>query len=362
MITTAVTVAAAVGVGVIGAQQLLRPRETVAAGDNDDGVWHNGGDGDSPENREAARLLTDIQTRIHGAPFRDQLRVAREVIDEGVPGTPDTYELGVDIVETDIDGMRAEWVLAPGSRTDCRLLYLHGGAFALGSARSHRLLTASLAREAKIAVLAINYRLMPEFNRLDGVEDCQKAYLWMLANGPEGPSPARHTFVAGDSAGGNLALTLIAWLRDEGHRQVDRAIAICPNTDATGESDSLQRNMASDQMLGQGFVGKFVRLPRTLARAAIYASTRRRPDDPVLSPVYGDLSRLPPTLLQASDTEMLLDDSRRWYTKARAHGTDARLELYGGMIHVWHLFAHVLPEGIDATRRIARFIEEGISD
>ena len=358
MLTTAITVAAAVGAGAYGVRHLLRPREHVAA--DDEGIWHNGGNGETPENAEAARLLTDIQRRIHSAPFREQLKVAREVIDEGIPGTPELDGLGVTGTAVRIGDLNAEWIVAPGSRGDCRLLYLHGGAFALGSSRSHRLLTATLAREAGIAVLAIDYRLMPEHGRLDGIDDCQAAYLWMLENGPGGPAPARRTFVAGDSAGGNLALMLIAWLRDQGHRQVDRAVAICPNTDATGVSESLERNMATDQMLGKGFVGQFVRLPKTVARAAIYATTRRRPDDPILSPVYGDLSNLPPTLLHASDSEMLLDDARRWYTKARSQGTDARLELYGGMIHVWHLFAHILPEGEEANRRIAEFLRAAL--
>ena len=358
MLTTALTVAAALGAGAFGVQHYLKPREHVPA--DDDGVWHNGGDGDTDENREAARLLSIVQQRIRAAPIRDQLRVARKVVDEAIPGTPEPDALGVELIDTTVGDMSAVWVVAAGSRPASRLLYLHGGAFALGSSRSHRLLTAKLAQAAGVAVLAIDYRLMPEHRRIEGIRDCQNAYLWMLENGPAGPAPAEHTFVAGDSAGGNLALMLIAWLRDQGHRQVDRAIAICPSTDASGASESLYRNLHSDQMLGKGFVGHFVRLPRTVARAAVYASTRRRPDDPLLSPVYGDLGNLPPTLLQASDAEMLVDDSRRWYAKARAQGTDARLELYGGMIHVWHLFAHVLPEGEHATQRIADFIRAAI--
>ena len=356
MLTTALTTAAALGAGAYGVHRLLAPREHVPA--DADGFWHNGGDGDSPENRHAHELLTDVQRRIHGAPMRDQLKVARDVVDEGIPGTPPIEELGVTRTPVTIGDLTADWVVAPGSRTDHRLLYLHGGAFALGSAESHRLLTAKLAHEANVAVLAINYRLMPEHKRLEGIADCQNAYLWMLDNGPDGAAPAAKTFVAGDSAGGNLSLMLIAWLRDNGHRQVDRAVAICPSTDSTGASPSLHSNFATDQMLGKGFVGKFVRMPKMLGRAVVYAATGKRPDDPLLSPVYGDLSGLPPTLLQASDCEMLLDDAKRWYAKARSQGTDARLEVYGGMIHVWHLFAHVLPEGLDATLRIAAFIRD----
>ncbi|MEM8983902.1 MAG: alpha/beta hydrolase, partial [Pseudomonadota bacterium] len=285
---------------------------------------------------------------------------ARQLVDEGIEGTPSYADLGVTVQTVDGESFDAVWVSAESSRPTARLLYLHGGAYALGSVQSHRLLIAALAKQAGVAVLALNYRLMPEHGRLDGLADCQDAYLWMLENGPDGPSPASHTFVAGDSAGGNLSLVLIAWLRDNGHRQVDRAIAICPNTDATGVSPSLADNRATDQMLGKGFIGKFVRIPQTLARTAILAVTRLRPDNPLLSPVFGDLAGLPATLVHASDSEMLLDDARRWYTKARRQGTDARLELYGGMMHVWHMFAHVLPEGVSATERIAAFINEAI--
>ncbi len=357
MLGTAVAVAAG-GAGILAVRQLLNPRERVEA--SDEGLWHDGEDGATPENREARRLLGKMQARIAGVPLREQLKVARVVVDEGIPESPPAGELGVEFVDVRIGQMDAEWVLAPNSRPDCRLLYLHGGAFALGSRRSHRALTAALAREAGIAVLAIDYRLMPEHKRQAGIADCQQGYLWMLEHGPDGPSPARHTFVAGDSAGGNLSLMLIAWLRDNGLRQVDRAIAICPNTDATGTSPSLKTNAATDPMLGEGFVGRFVKLPPTLARLAVWATTRLRPDNPLLSPVYGDLSNLPPTLVQASDAEMLLDDARRWYAKARRQGTDARLELYGGMLHVWHLFAHVLPKGREAIGRIASFIDEAI--
>ncbi|MEM1260800.1 MAG: alpha/beta hydrolase [Pseudomonadota bacterium] len=360
MLATAITVSAALGAGYAGVHYYLRPRESVDS--SNDGAWHNGGDGQTPENAHASRLLSDLQRSIHTAPMRQQLAVARQLVDEGIAGTPSYDELGVTVQPVAGEAFDALWVTAESSRPQARLLYLHGGAFALGSATSHRLLIATLAKQAGVAVLAVNYRLMPEHKRTDGIVDCQKAYLWMLENGPNGVSPATHAFVGGDSAGGNLSLMLIAWLRDNGHRQVDRAVAICPNTDATGVSPSLVDNRATDQMLGRGFVGRFVKLPPTLARATIFAVTRLRPDDPLLSPVFGNLADLPPTLIQASDTEMLLDDARRWFTKAKRQGTDARLELYGGMMHVWHMFAHVLPEGVVATDRIAAFIAEAIDD
>ena len=228
-------------------------------------------------------------------------------------------------VPVDAGGVRAEWVLSPGSDPARRTLYIHGGAFMMGSPLSHRTLTTRFSAMTGGAVLAIDYRLMPEHPRRAGIDDCRNAYRWLLANGPDGATPARAMFVAGDSAGGNLTLSLIAWVRDSGLRAPDAAVALSPLTDATLASPSLRANLHSDAMPG---------------------------------PLFGKLARVPPVLVQASELEMLLDDARRYVNKARAAGSPVRLQTWNHMVHVWQIFNPELTEARDALAEIDRFLAE----
>jgi acetyl esterase/lipase len=261
------------------------------------------------------------------------------------------------ITSVDAGGVPAEWVLAPGADPRRRLLYIHGGAYICGSPRSHRRLTRAFSELAGAAVLAIDYRLMPEHPRRAGIDDCRAAYRWLLANGPQGPGAPEAVFVAGDSAGGNLTLSLIAWVRDAGLRTPDAAVALSPATDSTLGSPSLQSNLPTDPMLGPLF-RKLARIPRLLLLWGGWLQTRIRPADPVISPVYGDLSRLPPVLVQVSSAEMLRDDARRWVNRAVAAGSPARLQEWGHMVHVWQIFHPELPEGRQALEEIRGFFAQ----
>lgn len=308
----------------------------------------------SAGHHEALELLREFQAPAQGrTSARDRLGILREKLDS----LGDRADLdGVDIRPADIDGIPGEWVLAADARPERRLLYLHGGAFTMGSPRSHRGITATLSRLAGAAVLAVDYRLMPEHRRLDCLADCQRAYRWILDNGPQGAAPATTLFVAGDSAGGNLCLVLIAWARDAGLRRADAAVALSPLTDGTLSSPSLLANLHSDHMLGPMF-GRLARLPRGLMLWLAWLANRVRPCDPRVSPAHGRLHGLPPTLVHASEAEMLLDDARRYVNKARAAGSDARLQTWHHMVHVWHAFGASMPESTEAFGRIAEFLE-----
>jgi acetyl esterase/lipase len=251
--------------------------------------------------------------------------------------------------------IRGEWVLAPGVNPRRRLLYIHGGAWMAGSPKSHWAITDRLSKVADAAVLSLDYRLLPENNRRQGIEDCQQAYHWILANGPEGALDLDFLAVAGDSAGGNLTLSVIAWARDEGLRAVDAAIAFSPVTDMTLTSPSLASNIASDPMLGPAF-GKLARVPKLLMWWVSWYTNRIRPADPVASPVRGDLSGLPPVLVQVSEAEMLFDDARRYVSKAQAAGSPVVLQSWPHMVHVWQIFTPELPEANHAYDNIAAFL------
>jgi acetyl esterase/lipase len=217
-------------------------------------------------------------------------------------------------------------------------------------------ITTQLARVAGAAVLALDYRLMPEHKRRELIADCQTGYRLILDHGPEGSAPVRELFVAGDSAGGGLTLMLIAWARDEGLRAANGAIAISPGVDTTLSSPTLKSNLKTDQMLGPGLEG-FMKIPDSIRLLILWVINRMTPRNPLISPVFGDLSGLPPVLVQVSEDEIMLGDARRYVNKARAAGTQAELETWPGMLHVWHLFEPILPEAREAFERIRQFVE-----
>lgn len=261
------------------------------------------------------------------------------------------------ITPIDAAGIRGEWVLAPGADPGRRVLYIHGGAFVMGSPLSHRTITAKFSQMVGGAVLSIDYRLMPEHPRMAGIDDCRTAYRWLLDNGPTGAAPAEIMFVAGDSAGGNLTLSLIAWIRDAGLRPPNAAVALSPSTDGTLSSPSWRTNLKTDIVLGRvgGLVAK---VPATLIFWGSWLQMRVRPHAPVVSPIHGDLGGLPPLLVHASEVEMLRDDARRYVNRALAAGSPVRLQTWNHMLHVWHIFHPKLTAARDAFDQIEAFLTE----
>lgn len=306
----------------------------------------------SAELKAALASLSGITEAIRGLGGRRRIAALRTYMDNAFADRP----LNASFTPVDCAGVPAEWVLAPGADASRRTLYIHGGAYIIGSPKSHRTLTSKFSELTGGAVLAIDYRLMPEHPRLAGVEDCRTAYRWMLDNGPAGAAPASAVFVAGDSAGGNLTLSLIAWVRDQkGLRAPDAAVAFSPATDATLSSPSLKTNLHSDAMLGPMF-GALVKVPHAVLLWFGWFQSRVNPRNPVVSPVYGDLSRLPPVLVQASEVEMLLDDSRRYVNRAQAAGSPVKLQTWNHMLHVWQIFNPELTEARDALEEVRKFL------
>lgn len=314
----------------------------------------NAGHPASEQLQHALAELRDLQRPSQGRSRREQLAASREAMD-AFGAEIDTSALH--IVDVSAAGVAAEWLTTAQSDPDQRLLYLHGGAFALGSPRSHRRITAELARRLKMSVLAIDYRLMPEHQRLDGLTDCQSAYRWILEHGPEGVAPCKTLLVAGDSAGGNLTLALVAWARDNQLRRADAAIALSPATDGTFASPSLRRNIATDVMLGPS-LGPMLKFPSAVLLWGAWLAGRVKPTDPRISPLRGELHDLPPTLVMASECEMLLDDACRYAHKARQAGSLISLQTWNHMMHVWQIFVPELPEADQAFHAIAAFASQ----
>jgi len=309
-------------------------------------------EGPGEEHDEVVNTVRVLTRQISMGRHKNGLQTARAAINSLSDGRDYVSEF----VRVDAGGIPAEWVIAPGTDKTRRILYIHGGGFIMGSPKSHRTITSKFSEITGCAVLAIDYRLLPESKHMDCVADCRTAYRWILENGPDRVAEITQLFIAGDSAGGNLTLSLVAWIRDNGLRTPDAVVALSPLTDSTFSGASMRGNEASDVML-RPVLQALNKMPDFMKSWLIFWTHRVRPANPVASPLLGDLSGLPPTLVQASEAEMLLDDARRYVYKAHASGSPVKLQTWTDMVHVWQIFDPQLPQAAEAWVEIGKFLK-----
>jgi monoterpene epsilon-lactone hydrolase len=241
-------------------------------------------------------------------------------------------------------GVGGEWISPADAPKDKAVLYFHGGGFRIGSVTSHRDLIAQIAVASGCCVLAINYRLAPEHRFPAALDDALAGYDWLLRQGLE---PANIAF-AGDSAGGNLALAAMLALRERKRPLPAAAVLMSPWTDLAATGASYVSRAEADPIHQR---------PMILALAKNYLGGQGDPFDPLVSPLYADLTDLPPLLIQVGDRETVLDDSVMLADKARAAGVEVDLQVWDGMIHVFQMFGAELPEAHRAIAEIARFLD-----
>jgi acetyl esterase/lipase len=251
----------------------------------------------------------------------------------------------------DAGGVPAHWVCAPGSTPDRRVLYLHGGGWVAGGFGSHGSHAARVSAATGCAVLLPEFRLAPEHPFPAALDDALASFRWMRGHGPAGRAPASALFVAGDSGGGGLALSLLVALRDAGEPLPAAAFAFSPVTDLTCSGESMRTRAAADVVVS----------PRLVPQAAALYCGGTDPREPLVSPLFADLRGLPPLLLQVGDAEVFLSDSLRFAEKARGAGVDVALDVWPEMLHGFPLWAPVLPEGGEALRRVGRFVESALA-
>jgi epsilon-lactone hydrolase len=222
------------------------------------------------------------------------------------------------------------WAQPDGARPGAAVLYLFGGGYVLGSPASRRKTAGHLAAAARARVLVPGYRLAPEHPFPAAVEDAVRAYQWLLAQGAE---PAR-SVVAGDSAGGGLAVATVVAARDRGLPRPAGTVALSPWGDLTCSGDSMASRAAAD-----------IECTRAgLLEMAGWYMGGADPRQPLASPVFADPAGLPPLLCLVGGDEILLDDSVRLVRCAGAAGVDATLYVGAGMQHVFPIWAGVFPE------------------
>ena len=241
-------------------------------------------------------------------------------------------------------GVTAEWVTAEAASDSRVVLYFHGGGYIIGSPRTHRAMMAELSQASGARVLALDYRLAPEHPFPAPIEDSVLAYRWLLS---EGYDPARIA-VGGDSAGGGLAVAMMVQARYVGLPMPGAAVCISPWVDMEGLGESMETRAGADPMVGK---------ENLMVSAKTYLGGSD-PKAPLAAPLYADLRGLPPTLIQVGDAEVLLDDSTRLAGTAREAGVRVQMEVWDDMIHVWHLFAPILPEGKQALKQAGDFIKK----
>jgi epsilon-lactone hydrolase len=287
--------------------------------------------------RAARRLLIRVST----GPERplDDARERMEQIDR-LP-----RPRHVDYVDTLVGGVPAI-VATPSAVTPERhLFYIHGGGYVVGSPRSHIAMVADLAKRASATATVIEYRLAPEHVYPAAIDDCLAAYRALIAD----VDPSTVT-IAGDSAGGGATLSTLVALRDAGDPLPGAAYLLSPWTDLTGSGESLVTRAACDPVIDPA---------RIVEAGRVYAGDTPL-DDPGVSPLFADLSGLPPMLVQTGMDEVLLSDSTRLADRARDHGVDVTLDLADDMWHVYQMFSRVMPEARDALVRAAVFMRSRI--
>ena len=254
---------------------------------------------------------------------------------------------GTETITINAGGVTADRVITPASRPNRHVLYLHGGAYRLGAPSTYRHFTWRIASAAQARVLVIDYRLAPEHPFPAALEDAVSYYCWLLA---EGADP-RQIAVIGDSAGGGLALALLLKLRDSGLPLPAAAVVLSPWTDLALTGASLTLNAKLDAMVHAEDVPKF---------AADYLAGAD-PRHPYASPLYGDPTGLPPTLIQVGSEEILRDDAVRMAEMMQRANCQAELQIWPRMPHVWHLFAPILPEAREAIAEIGKFVQRTLA-
>ena len=253
----------------------------------------------------------------------------------------------VAVQEDQLCGLNVEWYRPENARSGKILLYLHGGAFVLGSCASHRKLVTQIARAGRIDAVLPEYRLAPEHPYPAGLQDCVGVYRALLEYGYN----PKNIAIAGDSAGGGLTMSLMLELRHTGVPLPGAAVLLSPFLDLTASGESVTTRIDQEPWFN----------PDDIHTVIQYYCPDENLEDPLLSPVFANVAGLPPTLVQVGDDEILLSDSTRIAENMQAAGVDVELQVFPEMWHVFQLFVGKMPESRAAVDKIGAFLGEKLA-
>ncbi|MDE0753552.1 MAG: alpha/beta hydrolase [Woeseiaceae bacterium] len=253
----------------------------------------------------------------------------------------------VSIRATVIDDIGCEWHVPEGCEDAPIILYLHGGAFVMGSPATHRRLVSHIARAAGMRALVPDYRLAPEHRFPAALEDSLKMYRHLRSRQDDAK-----LIIGGDSAGGNLSAATLLALRDAGEELPVACFLMSPWLDMTAAGESLQTRATSDPWFRPEHVAP--------TAAKVFSEFERR--NPLVSPIFADASNLPPILIHVGDHEILLSDSTRLADNIRQAGGDVELRVWDGMWHVFQFFVGQMPESDRSIKEIGHFLRSKVGD
>lgn len=291
-------------------------------------------------NEKRNQNLMQVIRRMHGLVENPDLEKHRQSQDYIGSILGNSKE--VTYTEVDMDGVRGEWVSV--NRAHMRryvILYCHGGGYSTGSCLYGRTLTSKLAAAASIDVLGFDYRLAPEHPYPAALEDALKAwdYLMLLGYG------ARDVILAGDSAGGNLALVLALKLKAEGRFLPRGLVLMSPWTDLTASGKSYRTRAEVDPVLNAEYINRMTKA---------YIPEGENLENPLISPLFGDFKGFPPVYIQVGENEILLSDAMELHKKLQKAGVPAKIDRFKGMWHVFQMSP--FRTAADAMEKSAEFI------
>ena len=249
---------------------------------------------------------------------------------------------GIDYLEIEVAGLPALWAVPKGSAEDRVILGLHGGGFVSGSIYTHRKLFGHLAKAVGVRALLTDYRQTPAHSHPAPLEDTTAAYRWLLDQGVD----AGHIAVIGDSSGGGLSVSTMLRARELGLPVAAAVMLLSPWVDMAVSSHTYESNRETEEFFFKEGV-------QALAGMFLGGTD---PTDPLASPLYADLSGLPPTYIQVGGDETMLGDSLQLEENARKAGVDVRVDVFPGQLHTFQMAAGNVPESDDAIGKLAAWV------
>jgi monoterpene epsilon-lactone hydrolase len=281
-----------------------------------------------------------IRALLSSRPRPSELSERRERLD--ALGAQYSLPADVRVEAVDANGVVAEWTTTPEAKTGRAILFLHGGGYISGSLDSHRHMIAQAGREARARTLALAYRLAPEHPFPAALEDALGGYAFLLA---QGFNP-KNIAIAGESAGGGLAVATLTSIRDAGMSMPACAWLSSPWVDLEMAGASMSAKSTVDPLIQKSYLQELA----AMYLGGVDART------PLASPIHANLSRLPPMLIQVGSAETLLDDAVRLAGVAGAADVRVTLEVWPDMIHAWHLFYQQVAAGRRALAAVGAFM------
>ena len=250
------------------------------------------------------------------------------------------FPKAVQMENTIIEGIMSRWFIPEHIKhPEVTLFYLHGGGYCVGSTYTHRALIARLAREMGCKAIGIDYRLAPEHPYPAALDDSLKVYKHLLNNGHN------KIIIAGDSAGGGLSMATMFKIREQQLQLPIAAVLISPWVDLTHSGETIKTKANIDPLIA----------PELLEVFGPKYYNNESPLNIYVSPLFGEMKELPPTLIHVGTKEILLDDSYRLAKKMNKEGVNVTLDVWEDQMHVWHWLGGILPEANQVIKKIGEF-------